>query len=240
LRFNNPFADLSRFELLLWLGSMAIIFGAFLLAGAREPLNLVSSLLGVTSLIFISKGYVFGEILTVFFSILYGIVSYFFHYYGEMVTFIGMTGPVALFSIFSWLRHPYADSKEVEVSHLHKKQVIVLSILAVLVTLAFYFILGALGNANLLVSTISVTASFVAASLAFLRSPYYAAVYAVNDLILIVLWGLATWESIAYLPMMACFVTFFFNDLYGFYNWRRMQQRQINAVAAGRVLTLPD
>ena len=51
---------------------------------------------------------------------------------------------------------------------------------------------------------------------------------------------LATWESIAYLPMMACFVTFFFNDLYGFYNWRRMQQRQINAVAAGRVLTLPD
>ncbi len=236
MRFNNPFADLSRFELLLWLGSMAIIFGAFLLAGAREPLNLVSSLLGVTSLIFISKGYVFGEILTVFFSILYGIVSYFFHYYGEMVTFIGMTGPVALFSIFSWLRHPYADSKEVEVSYLHKKQVIVLSILAVLVTLAFYFILGALGNANLLVSTISVTASFVA----FLRSPYYAAVYAVNDLILIVLWGLATWESIAYLPMMACFVTFFFNDLYGFYNWRRMQQRQINAVAAGRVLTLPD
>ena len=240
MRFNNPFADLSRFELLLWLGSMAIIFGAFLLAGAREPLNLVSSLLGVTSLIFISKGYVFGEVLTVFFSILYGIVSYFFHYYGEMVTFIGMTGPVALFSIFAWLRHPYADSKEVEVSHLHKKQVIVLSILAVLVTVAFYFILGALGNANLLVSTISVTASFVAASLAFLRSPYYAAVYAVNDLILIVLWGLATWENITYLPMMACFVTFFFNDLYGFYNCRRMQQRQINAVAAGRVLTLPE
>ena len=240
MRFNNPFADLSRFELLLWLGSMAIIFGAFLLAGAREPLNLVSSLLGVTSLIFISKGYVFGEVLTVFFSILYGIVSYFFHYYGEMVTFIGMTGPVALFSIFAWLRHPYADSKEVEVSHLHKKQVIVLSILAVLVTVAFYFILGALGNANLLVSTISVTASFVAASLAFLRSPYYAAVYAVNDLILIVLWGLATWENITYFPMMACFVTFFFNDLYGFYNWRRMQQRQINAVAAGRVLTLSE
>ena len=213
MRFNNPFADLSRFELLLWLGSMAIIFGAFLLAGAREPLNLVSSLLGVTSLIFISKGYVFGEVLTVFFSILYGIVSYFFHYYGEMVTFIGMTGPVALFSIFAWLRHPYADSKEVEVSHLHKKQVIVLSILAVLVTVAFYFILGALGNANLLVSTISVTASFVAASLAFLRSPYYAAVYAVNYLILIVLWGLATLENITYLPIMACFVTFFFNDL---------------------------
>lgn len=233
MRFSNPFADLSRFELLLWLGSMALIFGAFLLAGCHEPLNLISSLLGVTSLIFISKGYVFGEILTVFFSILYGIVSYFFQYYGEMITFMGMTGPVALFSIFAWLRHPYADSKEVEVSRLHKKQVIVLSILAVLVTAAFYFILGALGNANLLVSTISVTASFVAASLAFLRSPYYAAVYAVNDLILIVLWGLATWESIAYLPMTACFVTFFFNDLYGFYNWRRMQRRQTNANAGG-------
>lgn len=239
MRFNNPFADLSKFELLLWLASMAVILGAFLLAGAQEPLNLISSLLGVTSLIFISKGYVFGEVLTVFFAVLYGIVSYFFHYYGEMITFMGMTGPVALFSIFAWLRYPYADSREVEVSRLSRRQIVWLALLAVLVTLAFYFILGALGNANLLVSTVSVTASFVAASLAFLRSPYYAVVYAVNDLILIVLWALATLESVAYLPMTACFVTFFFNDLYGFYNWRRMQRRQSNAAVCGAAM-LPE
>lgn len=233
MRFSNPFADLSRFELLLWLGSMAVIMAAFLLAGGQEPLNLLSSLLGVTSLIFISKGYVFGEVLTVFFSILYGIVSYFFHYYGEMITFMGMTGPVALFSIFAWLRHPYAATKEVEVSRLSGRQVGFLALAAIAVTIAFYFILGALGNANLSVSTISVTASFVASSLAFLRSPYYALVYAINDLILIVLWLLATLESIAYLPMTACFVTFFFNDLYGFYNWRRMQRRQAISTQGG-------
>ena len=66
----------------------------------------------------------------------------------------------------------------------------------------------------------------MASSLAFLRSPYYALAYSANDLILVVLWGLAVLESLAYIPMLACFSVFFFNDLYGFYNWRRMQKRQ--------------
>lgn len=226
MRFYNPFADLSRFELLLWLGSMAIIVGVSVLSGGSDWFNMFVSLLGVTSLIFISKGYVFGQVLTVFFAILYGVVSYFCRYYGEMITFMGMTGPVAVFSIISWLRHPYAGTREVQVSRLSALQVGLLALAALAVTVAFYFILGALGNANLLVSTISVTASFVASSLAFLRSPFYALAYAINDLILVVLWGLAAWESLAYLPLVACFGVFFFNDLYGFYNWRRMQRRQ--------------
>lgn len=226
MRFHNPFADLSRFELWLWLVSMAVILVTSLLAPETDYFNMFVSLLGVTSLIFISKGYVLGQVLTVFFALLYGVVSFFCRYYGEMITFMGMTGPVAVCSIVSWLRHPYAGTREVQVSRLSSRQVWLLAGAAVLVTLGFYFILGALGTANLFVSTVSVTASFVASSLAFLRSPYYALAYSANDLILVVLWGLAVLESLAYIPMLACFSVFFFNDLYGFYNWRRMQKRQ--------------
>ena len=67
MRFYNPFADLSRFELLLWLASVAVIAAASLLAPETDYFNMFVSLLGVTSLIFISKGYVFGQVLTVFF-----------------------------------------------------------------------------------------------------------------------------------------------------------------------------
>ena len=45
-------------------------------------------------------------------------------------------------------------------------------------TVGFYFILRALGTANLLVSTASVATSFLAAMLAACRNPYYALVYA--------------------------------------------------------------
>ena len=68
--------------------------------------------------------------------------------------------------------------------------------------------------------------SFSASYLTYLRSPYYGIGYGANDVVLIVLWAIASAEDLAYLPMMACFVMFLVNDIYGFINWRRMRRRQ--------------
>jgi nicotinamide riboside transporter PnuC len=91
---------------------------------------------------------------------------------------------------------------------------------------AFYLILGALDTSNLVISTVSVSTSFLAAALTYLRSPYYALGYAANDVVLIVLWVLASVVDISYLSMVVCFIMFLVNDLYGFINWRRMQRKQ--------------
>lgn len=98
--------------------------------------------------------------------------------------------------------------------------------LSVVVTIVFYFILKIWGTANLIPSTVSVTTSFIAAYLTFRRSPYYAIVYAMNDVVLIVLWVLAALSDISYVSVVVCFVAFLVNDLYGFINWRKMQRRQ--------------
>ena len=137
-----------------------------------------------------------------------------------------MTTPMAIVAAIEWIKNPYKDTQEVKVHKVTKKQLAVMWILAVLVTVLFYFILRALNTANLFFSTLSITTSFVASYLTFLRSPYYAIGYSANDIVLIVLWALASMENISYLPMVACFIMFLFNDLYGFYNWRRMQRRQ--------------
>lgn len=227
MKLKNPFSDLTRFELALWLSSVFVIILSFAFSKGNDVLTLIASLIGVTALIFVAKGRVAGQVLTVVFAVFYGIISFFFRYYGEMITYLFMTTPIAVISIISWVRHPYKGTKEVEVAHLTKKQVAVMSVLAAAVTALFYFILKALGNANLLFSTFSVTTSFVASYLTFLRSPFYAIGYAANDVVLIVLWTLATLDDIAYLPMIFCFVMFLFNDLYGFYNWEKMQKKQL-------------
>ena len=125
-----------------------------------------------------------------------------------------------------WIKNPYKDTQEVKVRKVTKKQLAVMWLLAILVTILFYFILKALDTANLFFSTVSITTSFVASYLTFLRSPYYAIGYSANDVVLIILWALASVENISYLPMVACFIMFLFNDLYGFYNWKNMQMRQ--------------
>lgn len=231
MKFRNPFCDLTMFERGLWITSIIVVIASYLVVGGEVVLNMIASLIGVTALIFLAKGYVTGQVLTVIFSVFYGIVSFYFRYYGEMITYLCMTAPIAMISIVSWLRHPYADTKEVEVAHVTKKQILKMTVLAIVVTIAFYFILGFLGNANLLFSTISVTTSFVACYLAFLRSPYYALGYAVNDIVLIILWVMATMEEMSYLPMVICFAMFFINDIYGYYNWKRMRIRQEKATA---------
>lgn len=226
MKLKNLILSLTKFELFLWLTSVLVIVASYLLSPNRDVLTIISSLIGVTALIFIAKGYVIGQILAVIFAVFYGVISFFFRYYGEMITYLCMTTPIAVLTAISWIKHPYKDSNEVEISKVSAKQIVVMSVLTVAVTIIFYFILSALGNENLVFSTVSVTTSFIACYLSLLRSPYYAIAYALNDVILIVLWSLATLSDISYLPMIFCFVMFFVNDIYGFINWLKIQKSQ--------------
>lgn len=222
----DPFLRLSHFERRLWIISLLCVLVAYAFSPARDVLTLISSLVGLTSLILNARGDVLGQMLMVLFSVLYGVISYSFRYYGEMITYLGMTAPIALAAVVSWLRHPFKDSAEVAVRRISPWEVFLLLLLTVLITWAFYYILRAFGTANLAMSTLSVTTSFLGASLTFLRSPYYALGYAANDVVLIVLWVLASVQNPAYLPMILCFFMFLINDLYGYAAWRQMQRRQ--------------
>ena len=223
---KNPFKRLNKFELALWLCSLFAVAASFVLGPEKDILSLISSLVGVTALIFVAKGMVFGQALCVVFALLYGIVAFRFRYYGEVITYVGMSVPAAVAAVIAWIKNPYGNGDEVKVSTLTRKKIWGVAILTAAVTVLFYFVLGALDTANLIFSTLSVTTSILAASLVFLRSPYYALAYAANDVVLIVLWVLASMADVSYLPMILCFVAFLANDLYGFISWRRMKRRQ--------------
>ena len=219
----------SVFEIILWSLSVLAIVISFAVFDKSNYLTLCASLIGVTSLIFCAKGNPFGQILMIIFSTIYGIISFSFSYYGEMLTYMGMTLPMSIFSLVTWLKNPYKDNKaEVKVNKLKGKDIRLMIICTIVVTVAFYFILKHFNTANLLPSTVSVTTSFIAAFFTFKRSPFFALGYATNDIVLIVLWVLATKEDISYISVVICFVVFLFNDLYGFFNWLKMQKRQQN------------
>lgn len=214
-------------ELILWLSSLTVIAVSFFVFDGSNYLSLTASLIGVTSLIFNAKGNPVGQFLMVIFGIMYGIISYTFDYYGEMITYMGMTVPMAIVAFISWMRNPYKGNRsEVKVNRLKKGEIIFLVFLTVAVTAVFYFILKAFHTANLIPSTLSVTTSFAAVYLTFRRSPYFAIAYAANDIVLIVLWVLATLSDMSYLSVTICFAVFLINDIYGFISWMKMQKRQ--------------
>lgn len=214
-------------EIILWSLSVFVIVSSFFAFKSESYLTLLASLVGVTSLIFCAKGNPIGQVLMIAFSIIYAVISFGFAYYGEMLTYLGMTLPMAVFSLVSWLKNPFEkDKSEVKVNSLKGKEIAFMFVLSLAVTAAFFFVLEKFNTANIVPSTISVTTSFLAAYLTFRRSAYYALAYGANDIVLIVLWTLASVEDIRYISVVVCFVAFFVNDLYGFISWRKMKKRQ--------------
>ena len=217
----------SKAEIILWISSVSVIVIAFCIFDRTNYMTLCASLIGVTSLIFNAKGNPFGQLLMVVFSLLYGIISYSFAYYGEMITYLGMTMPMAIFALISWLKNPYNGNKaEVKVNDISKRENMCMWIGTFAVTFIFYFILKHFNTANIIPSTISVTTSFLAVYLTFRRSPYFALAYAANDIVLVVLWVLASIFEIRYISVVVCFIAFFVNDIYGFISWKKMKIRQ--------------
>ncbi len=223
---KNPIKSLIPAERVLWGLSVTVILLSFFFSGGEIFLTAAASLIGVTALIFVAKGMVLGQVLTVVFAVFYGMISFCFCYYGEMITYLCMTSPIAVATVVQWIKHPYENSGTVDVNRLTKRQCAVMWVSAAFITCGFYFILRFIGNANLFFSAVSVATSFIASYLTLFRSPFYAVGYAANDVVLIILWTMATASDISYFPMILCFVMFLVNDLYGFYNWQKMKKAQ--------------
>ena len=228
MKIQNPFKLLNKFEMCLWLTSLFVVLLSYVLSGFEGTANTLCSLIGVTALIFVAKGHVLGMVLCIVFAAFYGLISLHFRYYGELITYAGMTLPMDFFALISWIKNPYKDTHEVKVSKLTRAQTLVMWLATLAVTVVFYFILSALSTPSLYVSTLSISTSFLAVALTYFRSPYYALAYAANDVVLIVLWTVASFADTSYIPMVMCFVMFLANDLYGLYNWKKMQKRQLD------------
>ena len=220
---NNPIKNLTVNEWILWIGSILVVIISNIVTGDIDFLTLIAACVGITSLIFAAKGNVWAQILMIVFSILYGIISWQFRYWGEMITYLGMTMPMAIWSTITWLTNPSSSGNEVAIQKITFQHVIGLVFFGAITTAIFYLILKALNTPNLVFSTISVTTSFLAASLTMLRSSYYALGYASNDIVLIILWILASIENPAYIPVVVNFAIFFLNDLYGFISWKKRE-----------------
>lgn len=216
-------------EWILWASSVIVILVTYFVFHIDNYITLAGSIVGVTSLIFCAKGNPIGQALMILFSIIYAINSYKFAYYGEMITYLGMTTPMAILSLISWLRNPYkGDKKQVKINKIKGKEIIFALGLTVVVTVAFYFILKALKTANLIISTISVTTSFFAVYFTFRRSPLHSIGYALNDIVLIIMWILATIQDKGYLSTVICFGVFLINDIYILTNWLRLRKKQVS------------
>lgn len=216
----------SMFEIILLVSSVLItvMFGIIF---KSDILTVVTSLVGILCALLLAKGLVLGQLVGIAIVILYSLVSYKNGFYGEMIIYIGIMLPMYVWGIFEWIKHKSSKTNSIEVNQISKKEWAIVSFVAVILFVAFYFLLKRLNTSELIVSTLSVVDNLFAVYLLARRSKYGFVSYIVNDLILILLWGIPVIQgNLLLLPMLMNPVVNLVNDSYGVINWTKLQKEQ--------------
>lgn len=215
-------------EKFIWLGSFLLITILFFIFDSSNLLSYISSIVGITALIFMAKANPIAHILFIVFSAFYAYMSFINAYYGEVFDYIILTIPLSIISLISWFKNLNTKNNilETKISSINIKQTVFISILSITVAIIMYFILKYFGTSNLLISTFSVTTNFFAASLSIKRSHYFALAYAFNDIVLIILWSMQLANDFSYIIMVVYFFITLLNDIYIFISWIRLRDKQ--------------
>lgn len=188
--------------------------------------EMASTLLYFWTAILQAKGkyicYIFGILCASF----YAYVSYINLYYGEVILEVCCTIPLMVAGLINWLRHQ-DDTDTVIVKEITKKELTIVLLSQILLFIIVYYLLKAFNTNNLIPSTLSVLASVVATYLNARRCEYGFISFIINDLILIVLWGIPVVNGdLTLIPVLLCPVLLLIGDIYGVYNWKRIKIRQ--------------
>lgn len=220
------FKDWTIFELILLIGSPAVVL-IFGLIFNSDLLTISTSIVGISCALLMAKGLVLGQIFGIAIVILYSILSYKNGFYGEVFIYLFIMLPMYIWGIVSWIKHKNKETNAVEVSAISLKEWLIVAIVSLFVFIGFYFALKSLDTKELFISTLSVVDNIFAVYLLARRSKYGFVSYIVNDLILIVLWGIPIIQgNFILIAMLINPIVNLINDTYGIVNWSKMQKKQ--------------
>ena len=138
-QLKKVFKGWSLFECLLLFTSVLsiIIVGAIF---KSDLLTMLTSIVGVTCALLLAKGLVLGEFFGIAIVVLYSLVSYKNGFYGEMIIYIGIMLPMYVWGVFEWIKHKNSKTNSIEVNEISKKEWAIVSFIAVILFVVFYFL----------------------------------------------------------------------------------------------------
>ena len=218
--------DWTKFEKILLFSSIILVSLVGIIFKS-EILTTTCSIVGIITALLLAKGKNLGQVVGLLIVLLYSIVSFKNKYYGEVIIYLCIMLPMYIIGIVSWMKHQNKETNTVEVNNIKLKEWIIVSITSIILFIGIYFLLKAFNTNQLFISSLSVIDSLFAIYLGIRRSKYSFYFYVINDLILIALWGMPVVSgSLILLPMVFNPIINLINDMYGIYNWKRLEKIQ--------------
>lgn len=224
---NNLLKDWNKFEKTLLFVSIILISISGII-NKSEILTIITSFFMIICALTQAKGKVISQFIGVIAIILYSIVAFKNQYYGEVIIYVLVLLPMYIVGIYSWITNKNETTNTVNQNDLSKKEWIILGILDVLLFGILYFILKYFNTNQIIVSTLSMLASLMANYLIVRRNKYSFLFYIINDLILIILWGIPVLQGdFTLIPILIDPILLLINDSYGWKNWNKNEKEDM-------------
>lgn len=194
------------------------IFGAHI-----DILSVLTSIVGIWGIFYIAKGDLIAHYIYILYSILYSIVSLIAGYYGETIIYTFVMLPIHINSILSWKKHlRQTGKKTVEAQKINKKQIIISTSIALVLSVPFYFLLANINTEMPFCSTLSLSSSCLAAYFMLKRTDFFSIIFAFDDLFLIILWSVKMFnDDISCMPTLLVCLGLFISDFYSAISWKK-------------------
>ena len=195
------FGKWNLFEILLLVIGLGGIVACFFVSTEKNYLSLFVSIVGVVSVMFTAKKLQFAPVISIGYNILYAIVAYSQRFYGEVMVYLCVLLPLSIMTLIGWLKSKANEDATINPKKIGKEEIIILSVLILPIAIGMYFLLNALNTPNLIVCTISFVTALYASYLLFRKNAFYAVIYTINSIFVIILWTITTIEQgVQFLP----------------------------------------
>lgn len=212
--------------ILLFIAIIIVFCTVFFKPNAIIVLN---TTFGVLTTLFLAKGFIIANYFGILHLIIYCFMCFSNRYFGEIFLCFAITLPAYILSIVTWHKNRLKKTGVVKVNKkITFKEFLIISLSLAVFSVGFYFILGALGTNQLLLSTFSVYLAFIYSYFSIRRSEINFIFRFLCDLISLGLWLAVFFENGTvhwiYAITLFSYFMYIFPDLYGIINWTKMKR----------------
>lgn len=184
-------------------------------------MGIISATTGVACVVCTGKGklsaYVFGAVNT----LLYAIIAYQAHYYGEVMLNALYYFPMQFYGFYVWNKNMNDETKEVQKKQMNKKGRWILAVIVLAGTVAYGLILQALGGALPFVDALSTVVSVVAMIVSIKMFAEQWMLWILVDIVTVIMWLVAFINGNDSIATLLMWIIYLGNAFIMYFKWMK-------------------
>lgn len=219
-RIREEFMGWKSWEI-LWLITACSIICLLSIYWKDSVMGIISATTGVACVVCTGKGklsaYIFGMVNT----LLYAIIAYKAHYYGEVMLNAIYYFPMQFYGIYVWSKHMNVETHEVEKKEMDNKGRGFLCVGVVIATIVYGFILKLLKGELPFVDALSTVVSVFAMIISIKMYVEQWLLWIVVDVVTVIMWGMAFLKGNDSIATLLMWIVYLGNAVMMYIKWKK-------------------